>query len=198
MFFLISLEELYRKPEKNEISSHSGEFNGIKSQINKLNVGIINEFLCFLRKNQDIVNSIQFKIIEKKLNKEVLNYWKEINIIATGSYKKDNFLSKIATIRSNVSFHYDESLSQLKEGFIEKFFNIHKDASNKNAFFSLGSEMSNTRFYYCDGALEQYLKKNLIVDDKNFFKECSDLVDKINHTIFNLMSEYLKRKKIQK
>ncbi|MFA6257387.1 MAG: hypothetical protein WC671_00020 [Candidatus Paceibacterota bacterium] len=191
------IHETYLKPKldgSEPPSVHLGHWGGIQNHLNRLMVGLISEFLIFLDKNKKTINSISFKLFVKNLPHDVRQDWNKIQNVLQDSDSKD-FLSKIAEIRSNVTFHYDQSLTQLRIGFIEKFITSTKNNYNKQAFYSLGNTIQTTRFYYSDGAAEEYVKKEMkYLSNENYNKEMRELVDKTNTTIRFMMEHYLKQK----
>ena len=193
LLFSSLLKENYRQLEPGEVSVHSGEYGGLKLQINKMMISLISEFLIFIRNNKSIVNNPRFALIIKNSSKEIKSYWDFIYSVAISerSKDKDDFSSKAFIIRSNIVFHYDQSLSQLRQGYIEKFFDSPKDLSNKHAHYSLGNSIEETRFFYCDGAVEQYLKKHLISNNYNYLEENIKFIDKISNVIFSLTKDYI-------
>lgn len=196
IFFVDSFNKSYREPKydgSEEPSVHLGQCGGIQNHINRLVIGLISEFFIFLEKNNEVTSSINFQLFIKKLPEEVRNDW--FNLLGTLDNESEDFLSKIARIRSNIAFHYDQSLTELRSGFIEKFFGVNKDKSSEYAFYSLGGTMETTRFYYCDGSVEAYSKKLLgSSPEDNYFENVRDLIPKINKTIGNIMVFYLAQK----
>jgi len=88
----------------------------------------MNEFLSFLKNNKNIFSNIRFKLIEKGLNITVKQEWDNI-LSVLDDKESDNFLSKIARIRSNIIFHY--SGKELRREYLKYFFEIPKDERNK-------------------------------------------------------------------
>ncbi len=198
---LIFLSDLFNKTYKNPVldgseppSAHLGQWGGVQNHFNRLMVGTMSEFIIFLQKNDKIINSFKFKLFVKKLPGQTKKDWDEILDIIKGSESKD-FLSKIARIRSNVTFHYDQSLEELRSGFIRKFIDSPKNIYNEKAFYSFGDDIWDTRIYYCDGAAEEYYKKHMNYDsDINYEKDLRDLIKKTNDTLRLMMEIYIKQK----
>ncbi len=189
------IEENYRRPEDDEVSAHAGEFNGIRIQINKIIIGTIAEFIVFLEKNQDITSSIKFQLFLKKINNEDRERWYDLIRVSSGKYttSENEFSSIIKRIRSNVAFHYDQSLKELRKGFLKSFFSESKNLKqHKKAYYSLGVKMRSTRFYYADAAIDDYIRSLL---KEEYFKTVTKIVNDMNHSINALMGEYLKTKK---
>jgi hypothetical protein len=197
IFFWDSFIKTYRQPGcdgPEPASVHLGQYGGIQNHLNRLTISFISEFLIFLDKTRPIRNSPSFLLFEKKLPDYIKQDW--FNILrALDDKGNDGFLQKIARIRNNVSFHYDQSLTQLRTGFVKKFYDSPKDDYNKKAFYLLGGSMETTRFFYCDGAVEEYLKEHMKTSSDNYYKDIRILVEKTNSTIMFMMDVYLKEKR---
>jgi hypothetical protein len=192
MLFLDLFQENYKKPAVDELTANSGQYSSTQNQINRLMVGFMNEFLSFLKNNKNIFSNIRFKLIEKGLNITVKQEWDNI-LSVLDDKESDNFLSKIARIRSNIIFHY--SGKELRREYLKYFFEIPKDERNKNAYYSLGMNMRSTQFYYCDAAVGSYLREHLKIGlEDSHFNKMGDLIAKTNDTIRFLMEGYLKYK----
>jgi hypothetical protein len=175
-------------------SDHLGHYGGVQNHLNRLMIGLISEFLIFLDKNKEVVNSIPFMLFIKNLPPEIKKMWGDM-LDALKDNNSDSFLSHIARIRSNVTFHYDQSLKELRTGFIKKFYDSPKNQYNKEAFYSLGDNMEKTRFYYSDGAVEEYLNMHMkTYSEKNYYNNLIDLIKKTNHTINYMITMYLNQK----
>jgi len=179
-------------------SVSAGQWGGVQNHFNRLMIGFISEFLTFLEKNKDVMSTPSFKFFEKRLQKEVRESWYDI-LRVINNEKTDDFLSEIARIRSTITFHYDHQLKALRSGFIKKFFTTPKNNYNDKAYYSLGDTMRKTRFYYCDGAAEEYLNEHMkSFSEDNHNKEIRHLVDQTNKTLRFMMENYLNYKINQK
>lgn len=193
------LKEDYTKPVQREISSHAGEYTGIQLQIFKLSVALINEFFSTIKNNKNVVGDIRFKLIEKGLNKEIRKKWDNfLYIIFNPDKNSDNYISKIARIRSNIVYHYDQSGTQLRDSFVKKFFEAPKDDSNRKAYYSIGDTIGLTRFFYCDAMVQGYLNEHLKIDTIGSFEKTNNLMKDMNMVIVNLMKNYYLYKKKNK
>lgn len=197
VFFIDSFNKNYReiKLDGSEPPSvHAGHWGGIQNHINRLIIGLISELFIFIDKNKGVINTIKFKLFIKKLPEDARNDWNNL-VGVLDDDKSDDFLSQIARIRNTITFHYDQSLTELRSGFINKFFNKTRDIYSESAFYSLGRTMETTRFYYCDGAVEAYIKQRMgSSPDNNYFNNVKKLIPKINSTIVTMMKIYLNSK----
>lgn len=192
IFFQKLVEDNYRKPDANEVSVHAGEYSGLIAQADKLLIATTGEFFKFIEKNKAVWNGTPFQLLLKKTNNQhYINKWNDLIILDNGN----TILSKIATVRSNVAFHYDNSMKELRRGFINSFFSKEKDLiQHKRAFYSLGNDMEHTRIYYSDAATQSYVNSLLGVDDR---VKIIEAINDMNHTIKWLLRIYLESIKKQ-
>ncbi|MFA7216840.1 MAG: hypothetical protein WC095_02575 [Candidatus Paceibacterota bacterium] len=186
IFFQKTIEDNYRKPNIDETSVHAGEYNGLIAQADKLLIATVGEFFKFIEKNKFVLNSMPFKLLLKKNNnQDYKNKWNDLVRLDDGS----SILSKISRVRSNVAFHYDNSMEELRRGFINSFYLKEKDlVQHKRAFYSLGNDMENTRIYYSDAATQSYINSLIGIDDR---EKIMGAIKNMNYTIQWLLKIYL-------
>jgi len=186
IFFQKTIEDNYRKPNIDEISAHAGEYNGLIAQADKLLIATVGEFFKFIEKNEFVLNSIPFKLLLKKNNnQDYKNKWNDLVRLDDGS----SVLSKIFQVRSNITFHYDNRMKELRRGFIDSFYLREKDLiQHKRAFYSLGNDMENTRIYYSDAATQSYINSLIGIDDR---EKIMGAIKNMNYTIQWLLKIYL-------
>lgn len=185
------LKKDYIKPISEEISAHSGEYAGVQLQILKLSVALIDEFFIVIEKNQDVIKGLRFKLIEKGLSKELKNKWENILSIALNPNNNSNsYLSKIARVRSNITYHYDHSGTQLRNSFIKRFFDAPKNKSNEKAYYSMGGTIETTRFFYCDAIIHEYINEHLKLDSLNYIEKTNKITKDMSIVIVNLLEKY--------
>lgn len=185
IFFQKIIEDNYRKPDVNEVSAHSGEYNGLVVQAERLLIAATAEFISFLDKNKAVVNSINFQVILKGLNSENRKSWD--NLVKFGS--QSTTLTKIARVRSNIAFHYDHSMEELRRGFIDSFFNKRGDLiQHRHAYYSLGDDVETTRIHFSDAAAEDYVHSLIAIEDKNEIRKA--IID-MNQSVHALLCLYL-------
>ncbi len=187
IFFQKFIEDNYRKPDINEVSAHAGEYGGLIAQADRLLIATVGEFFKFIEENTSVLNSISFLLLLKKdNNQDYKNAWNDLIKLGDGS----TVLSKIARVRSNVTFHYDNSMEELRRGFINSFFTKEKDLTqHSRAYYSFGDDMEKTRMYYSDAATQSYINSILAIEDRAKIREA---INSMNHTIQWLLRVYLK------
>lgn len=207
LFFGMSLEENYRTAPGDELSVHSGEVGGLQAQQYRLLAGLIREFLAFLKENIAIIKSPAFHLILLKANRTNKELWNDLTQIAFDDEvkTKSTFVHSLMLIRNNAGFHYDQSRKELRKSFKGFFNKTTKNPHNARAYYSLGQNMRETRFYYADAAVKEYIsmKAGEVTDDKNqeamsfedHFIRLQQMVSDMNHTIGALLQHYLELKR---
>ncbi len=187
IFFQKIIEDNYRLPDKDEVTVHMGEYSGLMTQANKFLISVVAEFLLFTEKNKDVVNSIPFRVLLKKVDNKTRVDW--INIIDP-EQDVTSIISKIARIRSNVSFHYDHSAEELRRGFVRSFFKESKGlVQHKKAYFSFGDTMEFTRFYYSDAAVDEYVRSLITGEDMANIRK---FIGNMNQSIQAMLLVYIR------
>jgi len=196
------LIESYEEPKKDEKSSHYGNYGGVKLQINKLMASTLNEFFIFFEKYKDIFSSSEFKDVLSRLTRAELNIFNAIvGVSCGGSTDIPDIFRTFAQIRSNLAFHYDHSGKLLGRGF-DSFFGTKKHSRNSSAYYSIGETVELTRFYFCDGVVEELLytsagkKKGEVLEESESFKkyqsQIMEIIRDIMPIIQKLMENYIK------
>ena len=187
LFFEKLLEESYEQPDLENATVHLGEYAGLKVHVQKNLIGITSEFLLMLRKNSDLLNIPRLQLLVRELK------WDEL----IDSAKNPNSLyGNIYQIRSTITMHYDHQRKALRKGFMRSFFGEGKDIKqHKNAYYRIGDKMENTRFFYADAAVEDYIKSVLNMEDMG---KVTKVIEDMTHTIYSLLKEYIKMCKKKK
>jgi hypothetical protein len=196
IFFLICIEENFRKPLPGETNAHAGEYSGVTRHVDKLVCATIYEFFNFLKEYSDVISDVKFLLILKNLDGDRKREWSILINIAQGrKIDTTKFGRILQMVRDNISSHYYQSGKVLAKSYIDYFFKDKKEDFNQYAYFSLGGKMATTRFYYSDAALESYYKNIMSNTSGYSLKQC---VDDVNQVIYALLESYLiKIKKIQ-
>lgn len=200
LFDTLIVEE-YRPPGLEEITPHAGEYGGVRIQIYKSMIAIINEFFELIKRSKDILSTTEFNLILKTLSQSAQEHWKTIVDIADGSnIASDNFSKTLCQIRSNVVSHYYQADKNLRKGFCIKFFEKEIGNFNKNerAYYSVGQNLESTRFYYIDAAVEEYLyaiQTKDIPTKEEYKKLVITIVEDMNFIIASLLKEYLRKRR---
>jgi hypothetical protein len=190
--------DTYRNPPLEEVSIHAGNYGGVFAQTYKILVANIQEFLRFLNEKENVISSSEFKSILGKTNKDIQARWKDIVDIAFDKTPKNSeFSNYLAKIRNNVAFHYYQSDKNLKKAFCNIFNKKEKKGRNDLAYYTVGENMENTRFFYADAAVEEYLR-SAISDAESFdikYKgNVSKMIMDMNFAISRLLKEYLRNR----
>lgn len=187
IFIQKTIEDDYRKPSIDEISSHMGEYSGLITHSRKLIIATVAEFFIFIDKNKSVLSNPKFSLLLKRLDPQIKNNWTKL---VDPDKDITSILSNIARVRNNVSFHYDHSGYELRRGFIRSFFKEGKDLlQHQKAYFSLGNTMESTRFYFSDASLEEYIKSLLNNADSATFDR---VIREMNLTLQAILGAYIK------
>lgn len=196
LFHLRQLEDFFQDTPKNVPSPMGGEFGGMKIHLERLMMSTVYEFLTFLEKNADIMETTEFKLLLDALNKDLQERWDLLRQIAKDEKKQpqSNFGKALFFIRNKTAFHYDPKI--ISKGFVGYYHEDKKHFGNEVAYYNVGETMETTRFYYCDGAvqrstqgqIEKFMKPDLFM--KDFSKTISDL----NFSLMYLLREYIRQR----
>ena len=138
-------------------------------------------------------------MLSKINNKDIENRWKAITDVAFDrSPESSDFTKHLILIRNNVAFHYNQSGKELKKSFRNFFYKKEKIGKNDLAYYSIGETIYDTRFFYADGAVQEYLRSangnQLDGFDIKYKKEISKLIYDMSFTISRLLKAYLKNR----
>ncbi len=189
-----------------EVTDHSGNFAGVRVQIQKLIASTVNEFFRLLDSQYGILANPEFNELLVRLAKSDKELWEELFAATHGEHPSANALLKtLLYIRNNVAFHYDQSGKALTKAYVSKFFGKADDATRDSAYYSIGNDMGETRFYFSDAAVEEALYlgaektfKEKSVGDPSFEKyqaEVRETVGKMNGAITSLMKKYIQSRR---
>lgn len=205
LLFGVLLSEVYRQPELEELSPHAGEIYGLRTQQEKLIASHIREFLKFLMKRRSLLGTPKFRLFINQLNPEMQKLWGAIQGTALRDEISDHssFAYSLRRIRDNVGYHYDDAHKSLREGFESFFSQTPKNKGSEKALYALGNSMTETRFYFIDAAVRQYISlraANVKMEGREMSTlehatELTKTVSDMNQAIYALMKIYLSQKK---
>ncbi len=193
------IEDHYRKPPIEETTAHAGEYAGIFVQTGKIRIANTREFFKFLKQNEKVLLSYKFQGLLSKTSKDVQARWADIiNIAFERAVGSSEFINYLIRVRDNVGFHYNQSGKDLRKSFCNFFDKKEKIARNTLAYYSTGPNMEETRFYYADAAVGEYLRSTsgdtLKGFDPKYAKEMSKMIYDMNFAIMGLLKVYLKNR----
>lgn len=195
-FHFLQTNNFFGEVTGEELSSKRGELGGIKTHLERLMIATIHEFFKFIDKNKEILETSEFGLIYKELNRELKTKWDDIVKISTNNTKggDSDFFKILLGVRNNLAFHYEQAGKILGRGFIDFFYNDPKNMGNKSACYSVGENMSETRFFYCDAAAQRSVLGEVTQKMKpgEYVARLDKIVGDINFTIMALMKTYLK------
>lgn len=190
-FFYINFLDAYQSPDK-EISPHAGEYNGISLQNTRLIISSIYEFIIFLEKNKNILETYEFKLILKKCKPNTKIIWSDfLTTIDKKAIKQNSLVKILRRIRNNLTFHYYDSGDNLRNGYIKHFYESKKNPTNEFAYYSLTGRMRDSRFYFADAAIEK-LQAQITKDIPNFSNVILSIMEQINFGLMDILNIYLR------
>lgn len=203
LIYLIKYFNKFNNPPKEEIiSAYLGEYNGMTSQHFKIIAGVVNEFFIFLKAHEELFHTPQFQLVLLKVPKPAREDWHDLLDAAFERTTNRNGLgNKLMLIRNNIAFHYDQSEKELVRSYHD-FFSDKTRFGADHAYYSDGGTIQDTRFYYADAAIQQYMLKTANKEyKKDFIKdvvayralqtETYALVRKMNMVLANLLRQFV-------
>jgi hypothetical protein len=181
------------KPAKDEVSAQAGQWVGLDMQRHRLLVALMHELFGVLKAFKPEATGERMARLLKKMTPTARVHWSALfgRVGRNPSSKTKAFAAKLAQIRSNMAFHYDQPIPLLR-GFRRHFYETPPHPSNEHAFCSFGRTMEETRFYYADAAVEQAL---WVVQGKDkpqaFLAEVREVIDQANQAIWAVLVAYL-------
>jgi len=170
-----------------------GEYGGMETHLFRLIAATVYTFLEFLKGQGETLDSIKFGYIYDKLNRENKGRWDLIIGIAQGEdiTEAEEFIKILVRLRNNIAFHYSEK--ELRAGYLDWFGSASEDRINDFAYYSLGSNMLKTRFFYSDaavlGAFQSIAKTRM--DFTLFMDGLSEFIEETNIVVLHLMKNHI-------
>lgn len=196
------LADNYRKPDREELTVHCGEYGGVYIQLYKLVIATLHEFFGFLEKNKKILFCREFKSVLSNLPNSTRRQWDIIVNISLGKTEADtDFTRTLQFVRDNAAFHYYQSSKILNRGFVSRFHESERVRQNKNefAYYSVGDDIEHTRFFYADAAMEEYLNMTSVTDNIKTKEEYKLIIIKIMSDVSSIigliLTEYIRKKR---
>lgn len=162
------------------VNSYIGEYGGLDNHLKRMIMSGLSECIEFLENNLDDLRDPRFvKLLSrskkhKKRWKELLEYFDKPTVV------NSNFKSLLYQIRSNVSFHYYGSHKVLPKSYQNFFNRTDQMKFNKYAYFSIGTNIEATRFYFADAAAQEYMESMTSQHpdfDASFFELLKEFID---------------------
>ena len=180
------------KPREAKINPYFGQWMGMNLHVHRLIYGLLFELFELLRKFEDQIRSPEFLKIERQMGSRTQRDWKALRKFALGEKggSKTEFGKCLERIRHNLSFHYYQP-KQIMRGYRRHFFGIESGPHAEFAYYSIGQNMEETRFYYADAAGQAALGELTDGDFKNFEKECLKAIGGVNQVLFLIVGQYI-------
>ena len=135
------------------INRHWGAYMGIHHHLNRLFMGLVNEFIVLIENSAPAISHPFFESIIKQLSKKDKTRWSDL-ISASQSKRADTATGKfIVMVRNSMAYHY--SAKAIGDGYTRRF--IGDAATLGPPCQSLGTNIATTRYYFADAAIEAVL-----------------------------------------
>jgi hypothetical protein len=178
------------KPEKNEkLTRYYGEHSGFSVHINKLLLSALHELIYSIQENKAVLENAIFKKTVKQIPKEFRKSWETVVATAFGEETEIEGVRKtLLMIRNKVTFHYWD-LKAINQGFVSRFIDETQSIESRKPFVSLGRNPIETRFYFADALVQNYIEKEIKTSD--FWSKGSILMGEINRALRFLVERFI-------
>jgi len=195
--YLMLLEDYFSEEKLDEASCNTGEYHGMRNHLSRLLLSTIYEFFKFLENNEEVLQQGEFIVLQQKMSSTDKKIWNEIIDIACNknlTEEGSKFKGVLRDLRNKGSYHYDGISKKMRRGYLDHFFNNQvKTDFNSKAYYSKGSTMEDTRYFYCDAAIQTFHAKHISdrIDMEGYNRSLVEIIKKMNFTISRLLKAYL-------
>ena len=177
-----------RPDDKLRISRHGGNYSGVLIHLIRLMLGLAHELLELIRDNKSVLENALFQQVIKQLDEKDRNYWQDLVNTACG-IKTDSAIGEFAKImRNKIGYHYNTQ--EIYTGY-KKFFNS-TDGNKSKAYVSRGANMAESRFYFADAAVSEYLRKSIqSKPGDEIVKEISEILSNLNFALRGIVDHFI-------
>lgn len=184
------------KPSENEIvTPYRGEHGGFRIHLIKLILSTLHELIALLKTKGSILeHDLMVKLI-KKISKKDREHWQRLLALAddkTLTSDMDNRLKRILLMtRHNVAFHY-QNLKCFGKSYKDRFINPNLSIKYPDPYFSEGSNLLETRFYFADASVETFIEGLEQVGNKMAMaEEISNFAQETGRTLCGLVIRFI-------
>ncbi len=164
-----------------------GEYTGRDMHIFRHHVGILHELFQFMESNIETINTRLFQEIISQMSLKARDAWGSLVEASISIKPVGSFGNLLVRMRNQVSFHYDSR--QIGIGFRKHFFK--KNKVSEQAFVSKGISMEETRFYFADAAVQDYINLLLGNDNEAFQNEIKNFMNEISFSFYQLIDRFI-------
>jgi hypothetical protein len=186
-------ELVERRPEPGSISAAGGQVAGMRTQVRRLRISMMHEFLKLIREQAAALSSEEAAAVIAKLEDPLKLRWDHLVQLARGEAPSSAFARAVERIR-HINFHYYQPKS-LARAFLAHFHEGAQSPDRLYAFVSLGMNMEQTRFYYADAAASSALE--MIGEQErvdNFGDEITTTLRDLNFLLRALVESFLRHR----
>ena len=168
-----------------------GTYSGIEFHLLKLQGALVHELFNLIGGNKTALNDDFFRSVVKQLPRAARDAWSVVVDAALGGKPADSFGRSLLFLRNKVSFHYD--CREIFRGYRSHFDG--KDDMHGRAFLSRGRNMSESRFYFADAAVDGYLRRTPRGEDwEDMRRDLGEMLDRLNLALWHLVLAFVQKR----
>jgi hypothetical protein len=170
-----------------------GEYNGLRIHLERLVSGLLDELF------DTIKNAAEAKVLEeaiflmtlKSIGKSRALSWQSIVAVTLGKKSKSSVAKALAITRNHVAFHY------CPEKIGEAYRNHFCGQGKREPLLSRGSCLAETRFYFADAAVEDFvLRDGRTSEARKTLDGSNNLIEIINDVLFHIVTTFVEARGI--
>ena len=127
-----------------------GIYFALDAHLFRIHVGLLHELFELIKDNKKVIQSAPFRGLVKQMHRESRQSWRTLVDVALGSTPADPFGYSLLMARNKIAFHYDAK--RIMRGYEDYFLGPQR--RDDRAYISRGDNLSNSRFYFADAALQ--------------------------------------------
>lgn len=182
------------KPQRQEVSTHNGQWAGMTSFVNRHLLAHLHELLQAIETahNNGLLEHAYFTKCVELLPRDAAESWASLVAVVRNQEAADPFRKFLLIVRNNLVSHFYQPGLLLK-AYRRFFFEREPDQFNARAYASLGRNLEASRFYFADAAPVEYYKHMV---DPSLFDEAGRRVNEVNAALRFLVQAYLELKAV--
>jgi len=166
-----------------------GAYFGIRLHLTRYHLGLLHELRDLVKENEAILENQFFKSCVTQMSKLARKAWVEVVDSALGKSTSSSFEKLLARIRHKVTSHYDPE--ELFSGYLKHFFEGR--TVKERAYISIGQDMSATRFYFADAAVQDFLILR-VEKIEEFFYQARSTTNAVNTALMDLVHRFIQKR----
>lgn len=189
-------------PKTAIIDAQVGQAHGMKIWATRFTISVIHELLLAIKDASDagITAHPRIKAAQALFKQHAREKWDQLERLATervdGESKSvKDLLDWFVKIRNNLAFHYGQS-KPLLSGYRQLFIEEPKTGYNEVLYASIGTNMSESRFYFADAAAARGYD-NRDERTRELMERTGKLRSLVNQGVIYMVHAYLTYRKLE-